>query len=597
MKKIVSLILAFGFSLSAAYAQHIQLSGRNRCQLRTKKPKPPKSSQQSGDRGGSSEYQKWERKIKRKPHKKLKLIESHIIGKFVTRENFREDPRAIYGILKFIGSKPGFGLKQFKVAYKDPALPKLSKNRLAIQGLDDTVARLTSSSQDVQTITQIYHPNQAKEGRIDDDAVVIDIVIDRGRNNIYDYLALLLHGHQEVVLTARQREILKDYLQAGGFLFVSACCGMRPFERGFKKEMELMFPQKKFKPLPASHPLYKSYYTIDKFVYTGKEKVPGGKPYLEGINIGCRTAVIFSPHDFCCAWDGHIHGDQEPYASVRELSMKTALRLGANLISYALGYRDLSKPLQPRKEYKKKKKSRKRGDFVFAQIKHQGDWDTNPRGIDNLLQFLSKKTNVEVYPKRRIVDINKTDIFQYPFLYISGHYGFSFNKEALEKLRMYFKKGGFLFADACCGEKKFDRSFRAFIKKMFPKKALSTIPLSHSIFSIYYDIRKVPYTKLAKRSKSFPQLTGLPQHLRRNQKTEKEEDIVPLWKQNSATVDKPLHLEGVFIEDRPVVIYSRYGIGCSWEQMPCLMCKGVDPLSEAGFKIAANVIIYAFSGE
>lgn len=568
--------------VSDLFANQIALSGRNRCGFKSRKPAPPVGSGRGG--GGMA---KWEKKIKKKPHKKLKLIESHIIGKFTTSENFREDPRAINGILKFIDAKPGFGVKQFTVGFKDPSLNKIARSDLVIDGLDDTVARLSSSGKDVQTFEQIYHPNPRMVGQIDDNAFVLDIVVDRGENTIYDYLALFINGHQELRFTDEQRNALKDYILSGGFVYISACCGYRPFERGVHKEFKRMFPNKKFEPLPETHPVFKSYYKLDKFKYTGKEKVPNGKPYLEGLNVGCRTAVFFSPYDFCCAWDGHIHGDQDPYASDRELGMETSLQLGANLISYSLGYRDLSKPLKRQVEYVSSQK-RKRSDFVFAQVKHTGDWDPDPMGTSNLLQHLSKETNMQVYPNRRVVRLDKTDIFKYPFLYMTGHNMFDFSAEVNAKMKSYFEKGGFLFADACCGEKKFNKSFISWIKKIFPKNKIRKIPLNHPIYTCFYDVRKVQYTELTKKGSSSLTQDIVPAQ---------GEERTPIWSKNKDTVKANLYLSGVFVDGRLVCVYSPYDIGCGWEKSPCLMCRGLDHRSGDSFKVATNVVVYALSGE
>lgn len=584
---LVAFVCFFSFFLSlspsgALYAQEINLAGSNRCSMKARKPAPPVGPNRQGA------LSKWEKKIKKKRHKKLKLIESHIIGKFTTNENFKEDPRAINGILKFIGAKPGFGVKQFTVAYKDPDLPRLAKSRLVIDGLDDTVAKLEASGKDVQKFEQLFHPNPSMEGQIDDSAFYLDIVIDRGDNSIYDYLALFINGHQELRLSDAQRNALKEYILSGGFVFISSCCGYRPFERGVRKELKRMFPNKKLEPLDPSHPVFKSYYKLDKFQYTGKEKVEGGTPYLEGLNVGCRTAVFFSPYDFCCAWDGHIHGDVDPYASDRELGMETSLQLGANMISYALGYRDLSKPLTRQTEYVSPKK-RNRGDFVLAQVKHEGDWDPDPRGSAHMLQHLSKETNLQVYPKRRAVKLDKSDIFKYPFLYMTGHKTFRFTDAVTEKMKSYFAKGGFLFADACCGEKKFHKAFMHWIKKVFPKSKIRKIPLNHPIYTCFYDIRKVQYTELTKKSKvKFLDETGA---------NNPGSEISPIWKNNQDSIKTNLYLSGVFVDNRLVCVYSPYDIGCGWEKTPCLMCQGLDSKTDDSFKVATNIIVYALSGE
>ena len=50
-----------------------------------------------------------------------------------------------------------------------------------------------------------------------------------------------------------------------------------------------------------------------------------------------------------------------------------------------------------------------------------------------------------------------------------------------------------MFADACCGASRFDRSFRDEMKLMYPKKKLTRIPVTHEMFTqkIGYDLKRV----------------------------------------------------------------------------------------------------------
>ena len=48
---------------------------------------------------------------------------------------------------------------------------------------------------------------------------------------------------------------------------------------------------------------------------------------------------------------------------------------------------------------------------------------------------------------------------------------------------MNLETGGLLLADAACGKKEFDESFRELVKKMYPDAKLEVIPLDDELYS------------------------------------------------------------------------------------------------------------------
>jgi hypothetical protein len=54
-----------------------------------------------------------------------------------------------------------------------------------------------------------------------------------------------------------------------------------------------------------------------------------GEPYLEGIQLGDRYAVIFSPYDISCALENHESLECEGY------TRKDAARIGLNVLLYS----------------------------------------------------------------------------------------------------------------------------------------------------------------------------------------------------------------------------------------------------------------------
>ncbi len=73
-------------------------------------------------------------------------------------------------------------------------------------------------------------------------------------------------------------------------------------------------------------------------------------------------------------------------------------------------------------------------------------------------------------------------LYRYPLVYMHGRSTFELSSAEIEGLRTYLSRGGVLLADACCGAKGFDESFRAAMKKP-PATPLTRIPVTHEVFS------------------------------------------------------------------------------------------------------------------
>ncbi|MCK4956259.1 MAG: DUF4159 domain-containing protein [Candidatus Cloacimonetes bacterium] len=116
-----------------------------------------------------------------------------------------------------------------------------------------------------------------------------------------------------------------------------------------------------------------------------------------------------------------------------------------------------------------------------------GDWYNDQDAIPNLCQFLNKHLNTDFIIEESIVKPSDSKIFDYPFIFATGHGKISFNEKEITNLREYFARGGFLYVDDDYG---LDDSFREEIKKVFPNKKLVELPINHQIFSSYFKFNK-----------------------------------------------------------------------------------------------------------
>ncbi len=124
-------------------------------------------------------------------------------------------------------------------------------------------------------------------------------------------------------------------------------------------------------------------------------------------------------------------------------------------------------------------------EFFITRLKYEGggDWYSNPTSINNLLEFISKNTDIKCSKFEKVTEIINGNIFNHPYLYLTGHGNIDFKDNEIPILRKHLLNGGFLHADDNYG---LDKSFRAAIKKIFPDKELITVPFDHPIYSSIY---------------------------------------------------------------------------------------------------------------
>lgn len=137
-----------------------------------------------------------------------------------------------------------------------------------------------------------------------------------------------------------------------------------------------------------------------------------------------------------------------------------------------------------------------------------GDWYANPSSLPNLINFISKETNIRIDPQEHRVKITDADLYNHPYLYMTGHGNVRFSREEVHKLRDYLTSGGFLHADDNYG---MDESFRREMKKVFPKKKWVELPFDHPVFHSYFTFtRGLP--KIHEHDSKPPQALGLFHH-------------------------------------------------------------------------------------
>lgn len=186
-----------------------------------------------------------------------------------------------------------------------------------------------------------------------------------------------------------------------------------------------------------------------------------------------------------------------------------------------------------------------------------GDWYANPSSLPNLLDAIRARTTLRVASQERVVTLRDDDLWNLPYIYMTGHGNVRFSDQDVARLRQYLRQGGFLHADDNYG---MDESIRRELARLFPGQGLVEVPLDHPIYHVIYD---------------FPK--GIPK-IHEHDK-------------------KPAQGFGIFLDGRLVAFYSfQTDLGDGWEDPEVHR----DPVEkrEAALRMGVNLFAYAVgSGE
>ncbi len=125
----------------------------------------------------------------------------------------------------------------------------------------------------------------------------------------------------------------------------------------------------------------------------------------------------------------------------------------------------------------------------IAKLKYDGggDWYANRTALSNLALFCNSELNTSINPADEIVEVGSKDIFNYPYVYMTGHGNVIFSPSDAENLRNYLVAGGFLHIDDNYG---LDKFVRIEMKKVFPELDFIELPFDHLIYNQKYQFLK-----------------------------------------------------------------------------------------------------------
>ncbi len=196
------------------------------------------------------------------------------------------------------------------------------------------------------------------------------------------------------------------------------------------------------------------------------------------------------------------------------------------------------------------------GPLRIARLKYAGggDWYAARTALPNLISFCNRQLGTTIDAQEGTVEPASKEIFNYPYIFMTGHGTFLFNDNEADNMRNYLMGGGFLHIDDNYG---LNPHVRPQMKKVFPELDFVELPFNHPIFH-----QKFEFTN------------GLPKiH---------EHDA------------KPPQAFGLLYQGRLVCLYTyECDLGNGWEDFG-IHGDSEDKRQQA-LKMGANIIQYVFS--
>lgn len=192
-------------------------------------------------------------------------------------------------------------------------------------------------------------------------------------------------------------------------------------------------------------------------------------------------------------------------------------------------------------------------DIAVLKYGGGGDWYSNPTALKNLISFCNTNIKTNMNSKPQTVEVGSIDIFQFPYLHMTGHGNVFFTESDAENLRSYLLSGGFLHIDDNYGMEPF---IKKELVKVFPDKELIELPFDHPIFNVEYQFKN-----------------GLPKIHEHDGK-------------------KP-QAYGIFHEDRLLLLFTfESDLGDGWEDAE--VHNDPEEVRLKALQMGANIIKYAF---
>ena len=123
--------------------------------------------------------------------------------------------------------------------------------------------------------------------------------------------------------------------------------------------------------------------------------------------------------------------------------------------------------------------------YRMAKLKYSGggDWYGDRTALPNLIAFCNLNLKTNFYAQESTIDVGSKELFNFPYVFMTGHGNVVFSNQEAKNLREYLIGGGFLHVDDNYG---LDKFIRPQMKRVFPELSFVELPANHPIYNQKY---------------------------------------------------------------------------------------------------------------
>jgi hypothetical protein len=125
--------------------------------------------------------------------------------------------------------------------------------------------------------------------------------------------------------------------------------------------------------------------------------------------------------------------------------------------------------------------------FVFATAEYaSGDWESAPLLPENLIDAVARYTTIDVAPTGVTVKLDSNALFDYPFVWMTGHLPVRLTDQERRNLKQYVERGGFIMLDDHNHDTRghFHKTVVEEIERTFGP--LTPVPKTHELYSCFF---------------------------------------------------------------------------------------------------------------
>ncbi len=125
--------------------------------------------------------------------------------------------------------------------------------------------------------------------------------------------------------------------------------------------------------------------------------------------------------------------------------------------------------------------------FVFATAEYaSGDWESAPALPEAVIDAVARYTTIDVAPEGVNVKLGENEIFDYPFVWLTGHLPVRFTDQERRNLKRYVERGGFIVIDDHNHDTtgQFHKTATEEIERLFGR--MTRLPKDHELYRAFF---------------------------------------------------------------------------------------------------------------